>query len=140
MISKSELEELYLNQKLKTAVIAKRYGVSPQTVCYWLRKHHIPLRPAFGKGGKRVEYPHRAEFEKWLKLKFRGSFTTWRNLSGLVASYYKKGLLHDPVKFEEYILKNTRCRSRPHYRRAFNMYHEFLREGDYEGGCEFNKA
>jgi len=131
MIAKAELEELYVNRNLTTATIAKRYGVSPQLIYYWIRKYHIPLRRR-GKGWKRVEYPYRDEFEEWLKLKYKGSYSSWRNISSTIASIYIRGLLNNPAGFEEYVIKRVKCKYRPHYRRAFNAYHEFLKEGEYE--------
>ena len=131
MIAKAELEELYVNQNLTTATIAKKYGVSPQSIYYWIRKHHIPLRRR-GKGWKRVEYPYRTEFEEWLKLKYKGSYSSWRNISSLIASFHKMGLLNNPAEFEKYVITKIRCKSRHNYRRAFNAYHEFLKEGEHE--------
>jgi len=44
MLAKETLVELYYNQKLSMAEIAKKLGVSNSNVYYWMSKHGIPRR------------------------------------------------------------------------------------------------
>jgi uncharacterized protein YjcR len=43
-ISKEELIDLYIKRKLGSPAIAKKFGVSKQTILYWLRRYGIPRR------------------------------------------------------------------------------------------------
>jgi transposase len=131
MISREELEN-YINHGMKVSSIAKRHGVTAQAVYYWIKKYRmdadIYCKTHKKRSVKRIDYPHRDEFEQWLKLKYRGSYSTWMNVTGLVASFYKKGLLYNSKEFENYIIKGFKSKSRTNYRRAFRLYHEFLNE------------
>jgi transposase-like protein len=44
MLAKETLVELYYNQKLSMAEIAKKLGVSNSNVYYWMGKYGIPRR------------------------------------------------------------------------------------------------
>lgn len=44
MIEKKLLSDLYINQKLTTTEIAKRYNKTGATISNWLRKYNIPIR------------------------------------------------------------------------------------------------
>lgn len=63
-ISKEELTELYVNQKLPLLEIARRYGYANESCIAYIRdKYEIPARPQ-GEIKKGKHYSHPTEFKK----------------------------------------------------------------------------
>jgi len=59
-ISRDELYRMYVEEKLSTSVIAKLYGVSSETIRYWMKKYNIPRRTLAEShtGYRRGSKPH----------------------------------------------------------------------------------
>jgi transposase/G:T-mismatch repair DNA endonuclease (very short patch repair protein) len=68
MLSKADLERMYIENKESTLVIAKKLNVSPTTVYQWLKKNNIPIIRSELLSKANKDKPKSAEHRRKLSL------------------------------------------------------------------------